>query len=100
MQESPFFVVTDHYIGLGVSHAVKQCEGGGCLCSCIAPWGLALRLWESRNGTYPMGWLLVFCRDPLSVLCQLPVGRCSWEQPSTCKPRLSGASVHGVLQLC
>lgn len=47
-----------------------------------------------------VGWLLVLCRDPLCVLCQLPVGWCSWEQPYICKPRLSGASAHGVLQLC
>lgn len=50
--------------------------------------------------TFWVGWLLVLCRDPLCVLCQLPVGWCSWEQPYICKPRLSGASAHGVLQLC
>lgn len=56
------------------SPAVKWCEGGGCPSSRIAPWGLPLRFWESRNGAYSVGWLLVFCRDPLCVLCQLPVG--------------------------
>lgn len=56
------------------SHAVKQCEGDGSPSSCIAPWGLAPRFWESGNGTYSMGWLLGSCRDLLCVLCQLPMG--------------------------